>query len=1698
MFFRCLTATLFIVVGNMENVRAADVNCPTNSTYNGSECVCDSGYTKTSHVYDFNVKNPTYSYSGSTFTAEATNIGTIYGESLGWDKGTGSIDASVPAGTYTGKNCWCRIVAPFETNWTYSGGAVAPSSTIPEGSNVWFDECSKKCAGKTYSATIRSFYGTNILNNGEICVLNTTTTCSDGYYWDENANECKFDYEAECENRGGYYYWDTETQACKYNYESECEDNGGYYYWDTESQTCKYDYESECVNNGELYYWENGECKNHRTECDNRGGYYYWDTESQTCRYDYESECNARGDDYTWNGINQECEHNISVPSLSCEDGVVENASSYYPTSELPSVQEISTDVYYSYNGEEYQLLTGSSSSFNLKSAQSAGNAGEGTAIYDQYMAELDYYTSDQGWSVDFNGVTVNGWAVCAANAWKTRGDIKTGVLTGTYGGCSCSLDKKRWVVYGNIVSGYSGNWTAKNEYCRKNCPALCAEMVANDQEFRKKVFNDSCDAVGGNGGGGTITPVICTTNQFAYENECIDAKFNISTNSINYFEFRISASGRFYVDWGDGNVTEYIKTDKSSLPIYHTYSDTKSRTIRIGGLADGYSTSVETAAISFANWSGQTNTYNAIEYISGSLAKIFPTIDNGDSLSTQPRFWRTFNGCTNLKGSLDEDLFAELRGQPVEHMFYSTFMGCENITGPIPEHFFGNISGQPASYMFDGTFSGCKNLGSENGVPTYSIPENLFANIRGTTVPHMFPGTFFNCKSLTGEIPHNLFANISGEPKERIFAATFSGCENLSGQIPQDLFANISGSLENKSFRRTFKDTYSLSGWVPENLFANLDNDDHQGDGMLNIFENSGIVTACPEYYYQVETEFDEFWDGRVSCRRCPNGLYSEYGSVGESSCHVTTYECYAGEYLYVGQDVTECRECPIGYYCPQGVWTIENADESKILCPNGTTSASGTMDEYGCVPSPFELDVKPYTPQFVFRISAAGTYIINWGDGNIEQIRITTPEPTRIEHNYANYMSGETYTISIGSKNVSEYYIGDSDYYGAITFGMVKNSNETNTYDRIIAIRGSLGAVFPTIGNGDSLSTQPRFANTFNNCDKITTPIPENIFEGVHGAPVDYMFYRTFAGCTGITGEITENLFADISGETREAMFSNTFYNCQNIESEIPANLFAGIYGSPKIAMYSNTFNGCKKLYGNIPSGLFGNISGNPAINMYSGTFDGCENLTGEIPDGLFGDIYGDAQGWMYYGTFYGCTNLSGYVPKNLFGRLSGEPEWMMFYQTFYNDSQIVGFKDYNTNTTYGFIPTDLFGTINNVNYDDTNMSMFEMFEGTSLITKCPIGYYKYNTGFESDLNPKVSCTKCPDGSTTLYDGANSESECLYNAYNITYDYTNGGSGCENEAVNIGMGKEILCEPVKEGYNFIGWYDSANGGEKITYISEDNSQDIVLYAHWVPLCSENENWNGEECVCKNGYIEIDIPWTNNYKIDADDYEPYQTVHPDTYEEMRDAMRWRATFDNVQENREMAGIVIEGDAFCSADASRNIINGNATSGSDILDELTGTGQYCWCRMGAPALSRWVYVADIATGGLEGCQRRCPGYCGSYISGVTVKQSVVRKAIYDNILSDNAKVCVPEGYNNNPIQSVCETEKYLRIGNNESDKMCLSEEQLTHPALAVEIGGKTYYVNMGQQNLTINSESSKKMHVLYNNNTYNVYDASAE
>ncbi|MBR5904626.1 MAG: InlB B-repeat-containing protein, partial [Alphaproteobacteria bacterium] len=302
---------------------------------------------------------------------------------------------------------------------------------------------------------------------------------------------------------------------------------------------------------------------------------------------------------------------------------------------------------------------------------------------------------------------------------------------------------------------------------------------------------------------------------------------------------------------------------------------------------------------------------------------------------------------------------------------------------------------------------------------------------------------------------------------------------------------------------------------------------------------------------------------------------------------------------------------------------------------------------------------------------------------------------------------------------------------------------------------------------------------------------------------------------------------------------------------------------------------------------------------------------------------------------------------------------------------------------------------------------------------------------------------------------------------------------------------------EPIKAGYKFIGWcdnYELEGDCEKTIVIPAGTTEDKYYYALWELRCSNNEYFDGSKCVCKNGYELQEMPWSNNYKIDADDYEPYQTAHPDTYIAMRDAMKWRVEWFDNPENREMAGIELSGDAACSLDASVEMVNGVATSGSDVREDLNGQGQYCWCRMTAPAKSKWVYVANLQSGSYDDCKKRCPGYCGGYVSGITV-QSNVRKAIYDNVINNEQHmVCLPND-EEIPVENECVNGVWLHVGN---DKMCLLDSVSQRPALAIQSGNKTYFLNMSESDLPITNGSTKKMHVLYGGDVYNIHDNSVQ
>ena len=242
------------------------------------------------------------------------------------------------------------------------------------------------------------------------------------------------------------------------------------------------------------------------------------------------------------------------------------------------------------------------------------------------------------------------------------------------------------------------------------------------------------------------------------------------TTPDTTEFSFVITAAGKFVIDWGDGNIEKIDKNQTGKQTISHSYNNAGAHKIKLGGKATGHDDTF--AAISFHK---NLN----LAKIDGSLGQIFSTLSDG----SQPRFgslwswYGTFTYCTNLTGSIPENLFAGVSGAPEKGMFFETFLGCSNLTGSIPENLFVGIKGAPAYKMFYNTFDGCSGL-------TGSIPENLFAGIKGAPARSMFESTFEDCSNLSGSIPEKLFAGVSGAPAYDMFSYTFWGCSGLSSTM--------------------------------------------------------------------------------------------------------------------------------------------------------------------------------------------------------------------------------------------------------------------------------------------------------------------------------------------------------------------------------------------------------------------------------------------------------------------------------------------------------------------------------------------------------------------------------------------------------------------------------------------------------------------------------------------------------------------------------------------------------------------------------------------------------------------------------------------------------------------------------------------------------------------------------------------------
>lgn len=273
-----------------------------------------------------------------------------------------------------------------------------------------------------------------------------------------------------------------------------------------------------------------------------------------------------------------------------------------------------------------------------------------------------------------------------------------------------------------------------------------------------------------------------------------------------------------------------------------------------------------------------------------------------------------------------------------------------------------------------------------------------------------------------------------------------------------------------------------------------------------------------------------------------------------------------------------------------------------------------------------------------FSFDISAAGNFVIDWGDGSVvDVINKTDTNNTTYSHTYSDAASNHTIYVSGEATAYST-----NDEVAAVSFAGTLSSSwfgSGTPTSKIKSFDGCLGCVFSTLPDG----SQPRFYQTFAHNPDIKS-LPEGLFSGVYGDPVSKMFRRTFQYCYGLT-ELPQGLFAGLRGQPANSMFSSTFNRCTGLKS-LPAGIFDSFSGVPVLEMFNNTFSNCTSLV-SIPSGLFKNINGAPAEKMFNYTFEKCTKLS-SIPADLFGNIEGPVATNMFSYMFSGCTGLTGESAK------------------------------------------------------------------------------------------------------------------------------------------------------------------------------------------------------------------------------------------------------------------------------------------------------------------------------------------------------------------------------------------------------------------------------------------------------------------
>lgn len=231
-------------------------------------------------------------------------------------------------------------------------------------------------------------------------------------------------------------------------------------------------------------------------------------------------------------------------------------------------------------------------------------------------------------------------------------------------------------------------------------------------------------------------------------------------------------------------------------------------------------------------------------------------------------------------------------------------------------------------------------------------------------------------------------------------------------------------------------------------------------------------------------------------------NGQYTDYDLNGK---HIVAPNCpgYRWTGLYDATsggnqylDSYEYVECVLDGDCEDGLYW----DKS---------TGANLYAQYEKLPNGFSFDVDDVEEgdELKITINAAGTFTIDWGDGDYESFTNDSPTFKSMVHEYIKdgnyrvtiYGTATGYPASSRVIDLDWHYCTNTNY----------SCYEAN--DKITKFYGSLGNVFPILSSSSVGSTQPIFESSFSGLPALTT-VSADLLSGLSGAPETRMFTEMF----------------------------------------------------------------------------------------------------------------------------------------------------------------------------------------------------------------------------------------------------------------------------------------------------------------------------------------------------------------------------------------------------------------------------------------------------------------------------------------------------------------------------------------------------------------------------------------------------------